>query len=507
LSEPLRWLLLALAIAAWGAPAVSAQTLEIDGGEEDRAAALARQIIARGAYQVISRDTVLPAETRVRGDLVVVEARVALEGTVEGAVVVVLGDFFVRPRAHVAGPVVVLGGDAYISGLAIAGEVVRLDPRITPELERTPQLLALTLLDPPDPGPFRVPGMLGFGLPTYDRVNGISIPWSGQLGLTGGDTAVIALHGTGVLRLARRQLDGSAELRFRPAFRSVAGARVGRTTRTNEQWIRGDLANSLSALFVGSDVRDYFASDELAVFAARTPPASLVTGEGYIVPAFQLALSRDRSLPARQVWSLFGGGTGWRPNPPIDEGTLASLSASAAGEWRGPTARFSGGAGLEWAPGIVGDFEFAQLTAGGHWSMQALLDHRIRLHGFTRVPLGSAAAPRQRWSFVGGPGTLPTFATGELRGDHVVFLRSIYTAPIPLLQLPLIGSPTLRLEHAIGTAWATGEPRPPLEQNAAAGLEFFLFHALLYVDPARRPLRPTLSLGIDLPGRPPLPTF
>jgi hypothetical protein len=83
----------------------------------------------------------------------------------------------------------------------------------------------------------------------------------------------------------------------------------------------------------------------------------------------------------------------------------------------------------------------------------------------------------------------------------------VYLAPIPRWHLPLIGPPAIRLEHAAGAAWRTADPMPLLEQNIGAGIQLLIFHGMLFVDPAARPLRFRAALGAQLPVALTLPIF
>jgi len=488
------WLLLvgALAVSPLGA-----QTVTLQGETTDSAAAVVTGILARGDYLLVDRDTVFGPEWRLPGDLVVVDSRVALEGWVGGAVAVIRGDFFVRPRGVVEGAIVALDAGAFVSGLASGGPVLELDPRVRMELSSIPIGYMVVLEQAPDPPPLRFPSLFGFGLPTFDRVNGLSIPWSTQLAL-GGEIPWASLSGTVIPRLSRRAVDGRAELTLRPVERVGLTLAVTRDTRTPDAWIRGDLANSLSALFVRSDVRNYFLTEEISATLTVAPPSSLVQGEGFVVPVVRVRVSRDQSLDSADPRTLLRRGEGWRPNPDIDDGTLVSLVGGARAGWRGGSSRFSGVSALEWAPPDAGDFEFTQSTTAAQWWMRALWDHQITVRGFLLATIGGRPAPRQRWSHIGGPGTLPTLPMEAMRGDHVAFVGSAYTAPIPRLRLPVIGQPALRLEHAAGAAWRTGEPRPPLEQNVGAGIQASIFHASLVANPADLPLRPRLHFGFHL---------
>jgi hypothetical protein len=287
------------------------------------------------------------------------------------------------------------------------------------------------------------------------------------------------------------------EASYRSSANSRATLRASRSTRTSDAWIRGDLANSLSALFFASDLRNYYSSDALRLEIARLTPAVLIAGEGFLAPRLSLQLSRDRSLPTGDPHSIFRGEHAWRENPPIDEGILASLTAGASGAWRGPTTRFDAAIAAEWAPPGIGDFHFAQLRASARGRLQALFRHEISITGHLLLPIASELLPRQRWSFVGGQGTLPSFETASMRGDHLLFLESEYNIPLRRLRVPVLGVPALSIKHAAGAAWIGSASRPELEQNLGFGLRFSAFDAIFYIDPAG-PLEPTFILGIRL---------
>jgi hypothetical protein len=112
---------------------------------------------------------------------------------------------------------------------------------------------------------------------------------------------------------------------------------------------------------------------------------------------------------------------------------------------------------------------------------------------------GPDPAPPQRWSLIGGPGTLPTLEKGELRGDNVVFLQSTYSVPLDFLTLPLAGVPELAARHAVGSAWVTETDAPRWEQNLGTGLNVSVADLFLYFDPAASDRDPHFSVGFHLP--------
>lgn len=490
-------LLLLFLLVFGSAGPLAGQIVRVDGAERDSASILLNEIVDRGNYIVVDRDTTLGAEVALPGDLLVVDARVALEGNVAGTVAVIRGDFFARPGSRVGGRILVFGGGAYPSSLAETGEVVYLDPRVTTDLEMQATGYGLILRNRL-PGILRIPGMVGFRIPAYDRVDGLSVRWGGGLGF-GGDTATIAILGSAAYRTERERVHGGVDLRVRASQRARISFSVSRSTRTNEEWIRSELPNSASSFFVRSDVRNYYESDEARVGLIGLPAPPLIEGEGFVSPTLVFRLSEDRSIDAGSPWSLFGDDEAWRANPAIDVGVLGSVVGGALFGWRGTTSTFGGTSAIEWSPGGIGDFDFAQVRAAADWWMLGPYLHEIEVGGYLLMPLGSGDVPRQRWSTVGGPGTLPTFPTGVLRGDRVLYVHASYLAEFPQLTLPLVGPPALRMEYAAGTAWQSGSPRPPLEQNVGVGVQLLLFTGMVYLDPAESPLDPHISFGVELP--------
>lgn len=463
---------------------VHAQTITIYGEARDSAIAILEDVVQRGEYIVLDRDTVLESDADIGPDVIVVAARVALEGTIRGGVLTLDGELFVRPGAYIGGPVAAVGtrGGVYPSALAEMPPVIRPHPRVFASVGETPDGYSVAITGPPEPGVLRIPGIYGLGVPTYDRVNGLSLFWGATAAFGGGDTARVALSGTLGYRVLRKRLDGQLVATVHPTVGTRIQLRAARGTRTMDTWIRGDLANSLSSIIKGSDVRDYFDSEEVALTFEVMPPASLIEGEGFIVPGLTARVSRDRSVEAGDPWSLLGDD--WRPNPPIDPGTLASFIGGARFGWRGISSRLDGSLAVEWAPEGIGDFEFAQLSTAARWTMEALWGHSIGLDGFLLLPLTSDEAPMQRWSHVGGAGTLPTFPLAAMRGDHVVYLNSVYLAPLRRTRIPILGHPAIRLEHMAGAAWRTDDSRPPFEQNVAAGVQLSIFRVMVVADPA-----------------------
>jgi hypothetical protein len=494
-----RTLLIAALCSTLSAGAVAAQRVELQSEVDHPSVQALRGILDAGRYQLLDRDTVIPATAHLPGDLVVVGATVRLDGTVDGSVAVLNGTLFLRPGSRVSGRIVSVGSIVLRSSRASMGDTISVPLEVEVALARSGEDFTLSLVPPPPPSRVKGAGLYGLAPPTYDRVNGLSVRAGADIRLTP-DTVAPSLRLSGVLRTARWSPGGTASLLV-----PLGGARLtlaaGRETMTNDRWIRGDFENSVAALFVRSDARDYYDADFASIALARRPAPPLIAGEGFVTPRLEVRGERDRSLRTRDMFTFFGD-SAWRANPPIAEGKIVSAIPSAEMGWRGQTANarldasFEVGRLMEHAWSDGGNF--AQLVADGEWGMVALWGHTLGVRAHLLQPVGSGAVPPQRWSFLGGPNTLPTLSYDALRGDHLVFVESAYNIPIPQLTVPILGIPTLGLRDAVGSAWVSGEESPRWTQNIGAGVQFSFLYLFLYIDPTGSH-DTALSWGISLP--------
>ncbi|CAN5334047.1 hypothetical protein BH23GEM4_BH23GEM4_02420 [soil metagenome] len=488
------WLLALLLTAV--AP-LTAQRVEITGAEGTAAGDLAREIVARDDYLLVERDTVLPADFRVAGDLVVVQAEVRLEGTVEGSVAVVDGSLFIRPGSRIGGNVAVIGGEVYPSGLATYGDVLEARRPTPLQTERVPDTTRVAVLEPTPPPRFELPGAYGIRFPTYDRVDGLTVGVSGLFRIIR-EREAPTLRGWVTYRTGREDAGGGAELRVPLRGSAVASLIAERSTFTNERWIRGDLANTAGALFLGLDSRDYYESDRITFQLGDPRIPVAIGGEWAFAPRAGALLSRDRSLLPTTDWSLFDGDELERANLQVSDSTIVSMFAGSRVAWRGSTSLFRANGEVEWAPDGVGDVGFAQLRADGAYEAATFGSHRVLLDFRATTSLDGRRAPPQRWSFLGGSGTLFTYPLAAFRGDRLVFLDAQYSIPLERVEGPFLGMPEIRLRSTTGTAWATGNDIPRWGQNLGVGVRFFLVGLDVWVDPARAAFQPEFGVTVGL---------
>jgi hypothetical protein len=467
------------------------------------------RILRSGNYLLIARDTVLARGDTVPRSVLVLGATVAVEGSIIGDLVAVASSVYLRPSAYVAGDVVSSGGGLYRSELALIGGARVEAPDADYRVVREPGTIRIVAVPPGGDG-LVLDGVGGFHAPTYDRVDGASIQWGAtyHLPLWRGWVEP-RVHGLVGYRSERGALTGGLELTLERGPNTLAlGAEE--TTVTNEEWIRDDLDNSLAFFFRGKDYRNYYEATRWYVeLGRRWPPKPRASGDTRgrwrWRTAARAQLEDARSLARGHPWTLFGPDSGqFRLNPPIDDGRIASLVLDGRGEWRGSSSVFEGGAEVELAGAVAGgDFTFGRYLLWGEWAMQALADHTLEVEWRFMGPLpGTGSLPRQRWSFVGGSGTLYTFDIGQFLGDRLVFAKSEYTIPLgSRFRLPIVGPPDLKLMHVVGMAWSRDTERS-LEQNVAVRLQYFGPYARVATNPVRPLDDVELSVGISLPGRP-----
>jgi hypothetical protein len=501
----LRSAVLALVLTLASAPAARAQAPQISGDDHSTAARIAREVLARNTYVYIDRDTTLGPDFRAPGDLFVYDAEVRLEGSVEGTAVVLNGDLWIRPGGRVGGSVAVIGGGVYPAGLAVVDRdsIHYTDPRARLEIETRPTgregeyVAVAQIIHPPRPA-FFAPAVGPF--PTYDRVNGLTLSASANINPTreeGGPT----LNVWGSYRFEQEnKLGGGVRWRVPLGMENLQlTGEASRATRTMDGWIRGDVANSVRALALGRDYRDYWDSDVLRVMVERPVGKPLIAGESWLGPRLGVQLSDDRALEAQGPWALLDREGLERFNPPATEGTFVSLLAGTEYHWRGVTTSFEGDVNLEHAFSAPGDAEFTQTLVEATYVARALRTHSMRLYFRGMAPIGGDAPPQRR-GILGGGGSLPTEEIAHFRGDHLVFIESSYIVPINNIILPVVGSPSVEAVHLAGAAW-TGDDEPQWVQNAGVGVIFALARVRMTVNPAERPVVPRFSFGFYIPQR------
>lgn len=428
---------------------------------------------AAGKY-LLTRGTDQPRTTIVLGRETIVEGRV------NGDLIVVGADLFMHPGASISGRAIAIGGGVYESALATVGGGVEAFRYFTYDITPIPGGFSLRYreLYPMVEPKIMWTGVFGLSMPQYDRSNGLTLgigpqlrPWENvvirprisyrsQLGKW--DPTVVATYG-----LNRR---------------TEINLEAGRTTETNDEWIRGPLANSAVFFWNGDDTRNYYRATGGRITVNRLWESETGRLTLYGGGRLENASSVRPALDATGgPWTVVGRDDDDRDdrlrlNPSIDKGRITSGVAGARWDWTNAkiVAHFDGDA--------EANTDFGQLTldAGAHFPTFGTQTFRVESHWVT----SGGSVPRQRFAYIGGPGTLPTIDLLSEGGDQLAYVDFRYEVPVDRVQLPLIGSPSITLREALGGA-AIGR-FPTIHQSAGFRLSAGYAYIEWMVDPSTR---------------------
>lgn len=477
-----------------------------EAGRVLRAALLAPHLALHSANRLeLPRDSVVATTVVVIGG-----GDVAVASTVEGDVIVVGGDLFMNSGGHIRGRAIAIGGGVYRSDVARIDGAVLAFRDISYDAIVTEQGIALdyrVLVAPREIPLVTLPEFRGLREPTYDRVNGLTLAVGPRINLRRGAIFVDPV-------VAWRSDLGEFDPRL------VAGISLGRRdsvslaaergTFSNDRWIRTDRWNSVITLATGKDTRNYFRADRAETRAHRRWEGARGTIEAFVggraEDAFGVGPHASAIGPGTGIvsgpWSITGREDDvegmLRPNPRIDDGRIVSALAGATAWWENEQGfEVEGWALVEQAFDAPDAFDaFTQVTLDGDLRFPTFRtqSYRFSMHA---VLTGPGVAPRQRWAYLGGSGTLPTFDLLEFGGDELLFFENRYNIPIDRLTYPIFGRPVVTIRHMLGAA-GPGK-LPDFEQNLGVRLTFFLARVDWTIDPASG--EDEVSVGVAFSAR------
>ena len=468
----------------------------LTGADTPAGRALAR--VLGTTHQVLDgggRPVNLPRGTGFETSLVILSPRVTIGARVAGDVVVVGGDLFTHPGGRIEGDAIAVGGGVYPSTLASIGGSAYSFRDETFVISREPGRVILAHQQTQIEFQERIiafPLRLGVRTPSYNRVDGVVLPWGPAITLGRG---AITLDPTITYRSHIGEID--------PGLRAVASmgrlqvrADARRGTFTNDGWIRSDPSNSIATIWSGRDQRNYYRADRIELqLGPRWEPGNLIV-EPYVGALNELAWSTGENLSRdSHPWSLRGRDSTngiYRLNPPVLRGRIASALAGVALRWTGGDvrARFTAAFEQAWdspsgssAGGAEG--EFSQVTLHGNITFPTFAGQRLisRAHAVTSSG-NDKLPPPQRYAYLGGSGTLPTLDLLVQGGTELFFFETNYVIPLPLMELPFVGPPTLTLRYMTGAAGV--EKLPKFTQNIGARLGVRYLAVQFLMDPATK---------------------
>jgi len=338
--------------------------------------------------------------------------------------------------------------------------------------------------------PISLPQGIGVRVPMYNRVDGLVVPWGPRITLANDR---IRIDPTVSYRSHIGKFDPFVRIQIAPMAGTRLEAAGGRGTFTNDGWIRTDLVNTLAALAVGSDARNYFRADRGWANIAH----DFVAKDFVITPSVGGQLENDWStgVPFRHTnapWSLFKKTDSLklrRPNPSIAEGHVSSILGRVKTDYERDDVKGNLDVGVEHAfdapPTVTLEAEnssgdFTQFTIGSKASFLTFGEQSFAFRGHAVFTPGDIAPP-QRFAYLGGAGTLATVDLLALGGDRLLYVEGEYSIPVPRVQLPFVGSPIVSLRYATGSAGV--KEFPDFIQNLGVGAGVRFVKIEYHIDP------------------------
>ena len=450
----------------------------------------------RRPHRLVGPDTswfVLRRSDAVRASLIVLGRTAAIAGKVDGDVIVVGGDLHVRPGAEVSGRAVAIGGGVYPSPLSFIGQGFESFRDATFDVEPTATGYSLVYrsLREEYSAPLLFPFLYGFRFPSYDRVNGASVPFGPTISLADGRFEADAIV---TYRSNLGKLDPRLSASYQAGRRSRLELEVQRGTFSNDTWIWSDYVNSLLTLGWGVDTRNYFRADRAELRVYRLWEFSQSQFEPFLGVRGEEAWPVGPTLGGnRAPWSAFRRGDSLgvlRPNPQFGRNDVRSLLAGGRIEWESAGVKVLASSLAE--RGIVDEqecvglcvldsFDFTQITSDLTVGFPTFgeQEYQIDVHWVTSP---GQEAPVQRFAYLGGQGTLPFLNLLEQGGDELLLVDQRYAIPLPNVRAGILGVPTLQFRHRLGSA-GIGK-LPDFEQMLGAGVSLTVIRAEAQLDPS-----------------------
>ncbi len=426
--------------------------------------------------------------------VVIVGSDASVASTIHGDLVVVDGDIYLRPGARIDGRAIAYGGGVYDSEQAVVqgGRTSYWDTRY--DITRSDSAIVLDYRPPPlleEAQLVSLPLLYGLRIPTYTRVDGLGLPWGPRFMLTGRRGGSLQVDPTVTYRSDIGAFDPAVTAELRLDHGWAVNLYGGRGTFTNDDWIESELINSIKVLLNGRDYRNYWRADRYEGRVART----FTDSSGTFTVWGAARTERDWSIEAGGPWSLRGRRVGdgmIRPNPMVERGRISSAIAGIGGSVSLPEIAFAATVQVERPFDTPSDERFTQATIDAGIRFATFASQSFELHSHAVLTAGDTAPP-QRFSYLGGSGTLPTFPVLQFGGEQLLFVESAYNIPITALRAPILGAPVVSLRHAIGAAGVGKLPK--FEQNLIARVALGVVYAEYAIDPASR--NDAFSVGLS----------
>lgn len=243
------------------------------------------------------------------------------------------------------------------------------------------------------------------------------------------------------------RLKGGIEQTLEKKYGITLGIEGHRDLLSDDDWLLSDRENSVYALTVTEDFKDYYEAIGGSAYIQAKPLQHLSLETGY-------RSDITNSLPAnRNLWSLFGGDKRFSENfttvpedirlegiEAIDTGRIASLYASIDFDNRGsdPLSLSAWAASLTGeisSPDFSSDFDYSRFVASLRRYQKVTYYSILLLRGMIGGSEGDI--PIHRTFYLGGLGTLHGYRHKELMGSRFWMINSEFRQTIPKTDIAI----------------------------------------------------------------------
>lgn len=403
-------------------------------------------------------NTEIDEREMIKGNIVVMDGDLTIEGEVDGDVLVIFGDVEICEHAAITGNITSIGGQiSQDENSIVNGNQIETSRRniirnvgyysnYDDESWRTPYREKYSTLP------------LGYFeesfLFRYNRVQGLFLGFELPKGISG-KSQYVTLHGFGGYgfreKAWRYQLGFDRYFFNQRDYRFELGFRLYDLTDTRDDWIINPLENSLAAILIHEDFQDFYRRHGFEVHMSQNLSIFLKGSLFYRNDNYE---SQDKNAE----WALFGGKKKFRENPNIDPGNMRSLVGELYYDTRNdhefPRSGLYGKVSMEVSNSeLRSDFNFNQYVLD--------LRHYLALSRGEqfdfRIKLGSSehTLPLQKHFQIGGISTLRGFSYKEFVGDRLILANIEYHLSPSVFHRDILFFDDLRLIvfSDIGNAW------------------------------------------------------
>lgn len=438
----------------------------------------------------------LPRGNEWRGDVAVRDGTVWLGGRVQGTVLVINGFAFLDSTAAISGDLIVVGGTVTrLPGAQVGGEVrvypaplgyridgdeIALAPATLPRWLRN-----LGLEKSWGSADSRSSLTLATG-GTFNRVEGLPIVFGPLFDWRLRQNLRFRLDALGVFRTAGDLTDTRTDLGYMVRTELRSGEvpayslqfRAYDVVTPIEDWGLHAAEVGWEAFLFQHDYRDYFLNQGIAGRALFQPERALSL-------AFEVRHDWQTSSSARDPWSVFSSRSGWRPNPPIDEGHYTTFGGDVTFDTRNdrsqPTAGWYARAQLEngrssdvrpqtGVPSAVrsplptdGSYQFTRLFLDVRRYLRVSPSGRVNLRLLGGGWVGGDALPLQQRLSLGGADPLLGYGFRHTACDRDIIDPAFVDTRVAACDRVLVAQVEYR--GHLSLHWAYKASRPEDEQS------------------------------------------